>query len=184
MIRKNCQICGRFYYRKPHKAKSSKYCSNKCKYKGLRNKVEVNCDGCGKKMMRHPNLCEQNDKNYCSQKCYHESKKRGEYRNCKECGSEFYVAKHAMRRDTPRGKCCSRECFYKYNKKYPKTLKLRAKVWKRQQRETISDYYVKSTIDRSSGIPLSYSDDIPQELIELKRLNIKRKRKPKSINKK
>ncbi|HSH51183.1 MAG TPA: hypothetical protein VK982_05625 [Bacteroidales bacterium] len=180
-IRKNCEVCGRFYYRKPYNADSAKYCSNKCRYEGTRTKKEVICDGCGKTMMRSPSLCKQNDKNYCTPECYHEDKKKGEYRNCGRCGKEFYVSKSAIEKDTPRGGFCSRKCFYKNRNIYPNTLELRKKVLEKWNRENISDYYVRSLLYRTADLD---REDIPKELIELKRLNIKRKRKLKTLNKK
>lgn len=68
-IEKSCKTCGVIYRCKPHKAETSKYCSLKCKWKGLARtgRVEVPCSTCGKLLIRRAKRLDQNS--YCGYEC-------------------------------------------------------------------------------------------------------------------
>lgn len=95
------------------------------------------------------------------------------------CGNDFEITVSQQNYET--SKYCSKKCAHKkgyyssHEKKYPKTAYLRQIVFLKWQREGLSDSYIRALI---KDLP---AKDIPQELIELKRLNIKRKRKLKEI---
>jgi len=184
---KKCEVCDDKF--KSYKCDNRKFCSKKCangrprphKRKGQ----SIKCDYCGNKFYSSPS----NNRKYCSVECANtaigESKRgerRVEYINkvCPICDEEFET------RESDNHKLCSIECKYQYtgNKVsvintdlYPKTADLRREIRKKkmskEKRDNLKSCYLKGLIYNQMGIERG---DIPQELVELKRLNIKRKR--------
>ena len=63
---KKCPICGREFISKYHH-KTAQYCSNKCRGIAISNSKEIQCDWCGKQMVRC--LSHIKKHNFCSRKC-------------------------------------------------------------------------------------------------------------------
>ena len=167
MISKECKECGNLYKVHPYR-KDSKFCSKKCHYEYNRDERQcLNCDNIFKIKRSRPDI-------YCSPLCYQEHNTiiNSVNRDCCECGIGFYVPKNSISKG--RGVYCSKNCRDKSFLKYPKTRDLRAKVRNKRKINNLSGAYISNLY----GMPMN---NIPQELIELKRLNIKRKRKLKEI---
>ena len=61
-----CELCGKEF--EHYTWDNQRFCSKEC---GNNNKkVKVNCDICGKELLKPKSLVERNDKNYCSRECY------------------------------------------------------------------------------------------------------------------
>lgn len=169
-IETKCDYCGKCFNHKPYRNRS--YCSRDCSDKAgeyLKNGEYRNCKNCGQSFY----TTDSDDQFFCSKSCHYESKR--EVRQCANCGESFKVRLS----DTPNH--CSRKCWKENAKTYPRTLYYRDLIRQKWQRESLHETYVKAKLQQSTGLSAS---DIPQKLIELKRLNIKRKRKLKQINKK
>ena len=62
-----CQFCGKGYYKRPSRAKGSKYCSKAC-FDMAQFKGEIKaCSTCGKEIKVSPSLIREN--NFCSNEC-------------------------------------------------------------------------------------------------------------------
>ncbi len=82
---KPCLVCGKPVYYKNSTKERAKYCSNTCKYIGLRGinhnrprpktGITLACKTCGKEFYRHPSELKKNKTNYCSFTC----RKKGNY---------------------------------------------------------------------------------------------------------
>lgn len=124
---------------------------------GLGNKyVRHNCKCCGKSFHLRDNISK--DREYCSIKCA-KNPENDYKRKCDYCGKTFYKPEKEVNGDTEKKIYCSERCS-KNKRKYTVRKELR-------------ESYIVKLINNSVNIE---SNDIPQELIELKRLNIKRKR--------
>jgi len=177
-----CNNCGKKFFQHLYRINENKYnyCSTKCnainKWTNARTKKKcINC--CKYFLVRKQDIIRGRGK-YCSRECSKKGQRQLNNLNCVQCGKEFYVPP-SLRTETVTGtkegrKYCSRQCFHKGNLKYPKTIHLRNKVIQKRARIYMHDSYIKCTIN----LP---SNQIPKPLIELKRLNIKRKRKLKEI---
>lgn len=206
MIQKDCQNCGNLYKVHPYR-KDSKFCSKDCHYDSKRedriclncestfvvkksrqdkycsqgcyqkhntiiNRVDCACEQCGEIFSTPKNNLKRDRGKYCSKECVHDSYRIGECLTCKECGDEFYRSNAHIKFDS---NFCSESCYGKNKELYPKTKRIRHLVRIKQDRLILGDTYVKKLIKSLT------TDYIPKELIELKRLNIKRKRKIKEI---
>ena len=203
----NCGVCGEEFeqYKSTVERYNIRYCSQKCGgiARGKKKELIKNCKACGNefKYSRSANT------DFCSRKCKSDWRRSGgEYKNCKNCSKEYYVQK--CQKDKDGGCCsnkcsgeyrketkpcpncmksiplnrqyCSTNCYNRYTEKYPKTLHLRQKV---QSRRVVHRYIsgLHDVYIRKICIAQYKVYDPPKELIELKRLNIKRKRKLKEI---
>lgn len=64
-----CDHCGNTYSLKPSLAKNNRYCSTQCKQLHERERHEVECSVCAKKMIRTPSNINESGKHACSQEC-------------------------------------------------------------------------------------------------------------------
>lgn len=137
-------------------------------------KTQYNCGYCGRFVWKYESTTKAFDNVYCSQKCFRLDRRNRVVVECIVCGNEHEVCESHLKYES--SNYCSDKCkrsngyYGSHYKKYPNTSWLRNAVRQRKKIETLDDVYVKGLID----LP---NDNIPQELIELKRLNIKRKRK-------
>lgn len=150
--------------------KNHMFCDIRCCSEFQKNRVERTCIECGSIFEITKSGLKQGKGYYCSMKCL--SKHKRDIRACKNCNKKFEVCQSSPQ------EYCSQECHYNDRTLYHKTAKLRILVKERQRIRSLDDHYMKSVINSATGIPFK---DIPKELIELKRLNIKRKRKLKEI---
>lgn len=166
MVDKKCQHCNCFF--KDYKSNNRKYCCRKCyeNEKWHSARIIKHCLYCGCGFYPRKQDLKRGKAKYCSVSCYAKMQKIGKKINCITCNKEFYVSPiHLQER-----KYCSREC----RNIYPNTYHLRQKIMIRNDIRKLGDTYVKSKINSSIGLR---HKDIPKELVELKRLSIKRKRK-------
>lgn len=178
MIRKNCKNCGQIYWVIKSKYNTSKYCSKKCYGESNKTGNNVICENCGKSFYADKWGIENGRGKNCSKKCQSESNRTGKTVSCSNCKKGFYLSEWENKRHGDL-KFCSKSClhFYQKNKlinNYPKTSHLRNIIRGRQKIIDLDDAYIKSIFNQRKPFPIH---DLPKELIELKRLNIKRKRK-------
>lgn len=173
MIRNNCKCCGKFYWRWPAEIKRTKrpwFCSKKCLSEYYSS--TYNCINCGKKVTKCKSWVERGGK-YCSRKCRGLSERDRVEVKCVVCNSIFEV--RIARKNTAR--CCSDKCRHEDHsnrkKLYPKTEKMRALIYAKRQVRNLTDTYIGNYLARKINVSIN---EVPKELIELKRLNIKRKR--------
>ncbi len=150
--------------------KKNMFCNLQCSSDFQKNRVKRKCVKCGIIFEITVSALKAGKGAYCSMKCLSDNKR--EIRECESCGDKFEERILSDKR------YCSQRCHYDDRILYPKTSKLRMKVKELQKIRGLKDQYIKSVINSAHGIKFK---DIPKELIELKRLNIKRKRKLKEI---
>jgi len=91
------------------------YCSKDCKNKSQIRRIELTCEGCGKKFLNLPYL--KRKTNYCSLDCYWNSTRAKEKRYCSVCRREFIASGTQVRKGF--GLFCSRKC---QQSTYPKRI--------------------------------------------------------------
>lgn len=146
-------------------------------------KIRNNCKKCGVFVWKHLSLINtESGKVFCSRECFNLDRRNRVTLNCKQCGVDFEVCKSQVKYKS--SNYCSDVCgenngYYRSHKQlYPHTSHLRDQVRIRRNIKNLNDTYIKTLISRNT--PLGF-EDIPQELIDLKRVGIKRKRKLKQI---
>lgn len=87
-----CGNCGEEFEKPNWEAKSSKFCSVKCRAEArskLTEKVERACGHCGISFTTTPNQITRGYGKFCSVKCARKSRVTSEERLCKHCGKSF-----------------------------------------------------------------------------------------------
>ena len=103
-IKKICGACGGEFEVRAYRAKTARYCSEKC-HPYRDHKIEKKCLMCGKefKIKRYLHNRRSEGK-FCSRECYHKSLLKQKIIICKKCGKEFKVRLS----DTQEGYCSSK----------------------------------------------------------------------------
>ena len=117
---KLCVFCGKEFDGR----KNQKFCCRDCSSKSQTNKVEVDCEHCGKTILKQPNELKSYKHHYCSRECRdthtgilqtgenHPMWNGGEkYFNCEMCGKEHHYPQVVY--DKSKHHYCSPECRYK-----------------------------------------------------------------------
>ncbi len=185
------------------------YCSKECSTKqqaenrSKKARTETECQQCNKTFSALKNYLDQGLRKYCSRKCKDLAQRNRVECKCANCGKNFdrVVSQTSKyRKGKIRADFCSTECLNRYTKEKvkkgvpvygsqkkrdrdsiltPKEYQSVARKLKdRQYIRNLEDPYIRGELSKRLSIP---SKEIPKELIELKRLNIKRKRKIKEI---
>lgn len=97
-----CGFCGEVFEVLPYRVENEnkKFCSTECQHEVQKNRVESQCDYCGKLF----ESAESNKQQYCSWDCRNGGLKNRETTSCEWCGEKFEYRKSAER------KFCSVEC--------------------------------------------------------------------------
>lgn len=88
---RKCETCGKMFYPKRN---TTKFCSNECAWKAKTNRIQCNCDNCGKELNLIPALMKKKH-HFCDKKCkgeYTTKTKTGVLRNdgiCEHSGYTF-----------------------------------------------------------------------------------------------
>ncbi len=88
-------------------ASSCKFCSVNCCVNSTKNRIETNCDNCGKTIYKEKELFAKNKRNFCSQECFRTSSPPVKL-NCEHCGKEIYRL-HSQYINNKQN-FCSQEC--------------------------------------------------------------------------
>ena len=116
-IKKICEYCGKEYYVKRYREKTSRFCSNNCLNEWQRGRkigewIEQDCLSCGKKF----SCLKSKPKKYCSEKCNKERLDTKEKVVCCFCNKEFYIRKgryNKIKIGKQKDIYCSKECSWK-----------------------------------------------------------------------
>jgi len=102
--KKKCLICGK-ELKKTEGCVSGQYCSYECFGKSIRNRLQVECDFCGKILEKRKSHITKN--NFCSKSCCDAFQRKGKTKYaCKICKTEFVVRGKARKAVT----YCSLKC--------------------------------------------------------------------------
>jgi len=71
--RRDCEYCGEEF--KPTSSESQRFCSEECYGKNKNKKKKVECEKCGKEVLKKKDRVEKRKNLYCSNDCYYEDKK-------------------------------------------------------------------------------------------------------------
>lgn len=94
--------CGKSFHVPPVRAKTAKYCSQKCHYgdREAATRITKNCRQCGKEFQ----TWRAQDNDFCSYACSHKSQSNKERRICAYCGEPFEIKRTLV------DLCCSWKC--------------------------------------------------------------------------
>lgn len=100
-----CVNCGKEYDGR----KKSKFCSRDCFFDYQKDRVEVTCAHCGKKLMMHRTQAEKYERHFCNMSCY------TEYKHSHEHGGWSDEQRERKRNQMMKKRVCSPE---NYKKRY------------------------------------------------------------------
>lgn len=88
-----CLNCNKTFFNQP--SDHSKYCSKACMIEhkhsiAMKNRVEFDCEICGKRCSVRKTLYESVKNHYCSLQCSAKGKKKFPTKYCEHCGAAFY----------------------------------------------------------------------------------------------
>jgi len=107
-----CDQCGVSFKRSACDIKSDLvFCSPECRLEHKRNLVEFTCKVCGKKFKWRASRAKYYATECCSKKCAGKARRRRVKRICKGCGVEFEIKESQLKRKSPRGEYCTKECY-------------------------------------------------------------------------
>ncbi|MCZ2078936.1 MAG: DUF1064 domain-containing protein [Bryobacterales bacterium] len=148
-MKRICQHCGKAFSVPPIRIKQgrAKYCCKGCADEARRvARFEVECAGCGEKLMLTFHYFNAQENHYCSQECYHKAREKEideseKYvdATCEICGKAFRAYKYDAQKGM--GRFCSRDCFAKYKSANADASYSRARGGKR---EDLGGLYVRS----------------------------------------
>lgn len=108
-----CKTCGKEMVGKSKVIhKNRNYCSNACKFIGMRNKVKCICNQCGIQFEDYPRSLARGEGKYCSHKCAAAARRRQDIVVCEYCKKTFTTFLSHIKDGR---KYCSPECAYTAN---------------------------------------------------------------------
>lgn len=178
-----CEQCGSEFVGWTGGNNVNRFCSRVCSVESRktgRTLIDCKCTICKENYKARPDQVKIGRSKYCSKKCSYIAKRRKERIKavCKQCGVEFSTDKWSL--SNGRGVYCSVKCQRNSTRIKQTALtddewsRLSKKFFNRQKTKKTKDYYI-------SWLLGSSVKDIPEQLIELKRLTIKRKRLIKEV---
>lgn len=110
----SCDTCGTDFRKQRKKVRKhpNHYCSDKCRCKGRRNRIQVDCEECGEGVTVIKSYAEKYDSIYCSNSCRINKFST----ECAYCGKS--IKKHGYEKERSDDFFCSAECNGKYKQKH------------------------------------------------------------------